>query len=272
MHNKLSTSLLLVAANVAVPAFAQFTMSMGVQSNQMEVESHTHLYIAPMPLNLDDHENNQQTNVGGELAAGYQFDYDPTYNVAIEIFGQLSNARVKVPVSPNGADELTIGSNAPVEDATMSVEWIAGVRMRPGYYVTPAVRLFLDGGVVWSNFELKQTDALQDYINGVPLLTHFDQSQTETLFGWRYGAGVEYNINEMMVLGLDYIITEFEHFDSDFVKDAVHQGSEIGQISASGFAKYTPTIHSLGLNFKVLFGGTQQSAPPPRQPNVMRDK
>ena len=275
----LSASALLLATGMAVPTFAQFTLSLGAQSNQLEISSHNQLFfsnfqphneqnIAQNNLNLNNSNNSQETNVGGELAAGYQFNYDATYNVAIEIFGQLSNTRVETPVAPNGIDVLTTLYSVPLADATASFEWLAGIRMRPGYYVTPAVRLFIDGGIVWGDFELEQSDALHHFVNAT-LATNFDQSQTETLVGWRYGAGVEYQFNEMMALGLDYIITEFDEFSSDFVEDAAAAGAIIYGSPINAHADYTPTMHTLGLNFKLLFGGTQKQT---SSPDVMMDK
>lgn len=280
----LAAATTLAITSIATPVFAQFTLSAGVQGTRMDVESESQrMLVIPnnkqstigpdtTTLLLDDSENNESTNVGGELAAGYQFNFANNLNIALEIFGQLSNTQVDTPVFANGSALLITKIGIPAQDATASFNWIAGLRARPGYYMTPKTRLFLDGGIVWGGFELEQAADVVNFFN-VNLPADFDRTETETLVGWRYGAGIEYKLTPSFVIGVDYIITEFEEFTSDTVEDfATFINSQLSQGGGSLTAnsEYQSTLHTAGLNFKYLFGASKVK--PPQRYYEMRDK
>jgi len=67
----LSTTALLVAASIATPSIAQWTISAGVQSAQLNVESDVDAYAPGSPFSFDRSRNDQDTSIGGELAVGY---------------------------------------------------------------------------------------------------------------------------------------------------------------------------------------------------------
>ncbi len=244
----LSTTALLITAGIAVPAFAQWTISAGVQSTQLEVESRFQSSLDSINGNQDYSRNDQATGIGGELAVGYQYNFDTTYNVALEAFGQLSDAQVRT----QGMDVDTTNGDFQLLDPQASITWIAGLRLRPGFFVTPSTRVFLDGGVVVGGLEVEQNDDLVATIASETGQT-LDEEDVTTLWGWRYGAGAEHKFTENFLVGLDYTITEFDDYKSEFAQDA----SSTSAVPGTQSVHYTPTLHTLGLNFKYLFGASR---------------
>ena len=86
----LSISALLITAGLTVPAFAEVTISVGVQSSELDVESRN--IVINHDVVIDRTESNNDTSVGGEVALGYQYDFATDYDLAIELFGQFSGA------------------------------------------------------------------------------------------------------------------------------------------------------------------------------------
>lgn len=242
MQNKtFSFTAILLVASISSPAFAQFTASLGVQSAELDVNTHTELnnVTADGVDALDGNATTTDIDIGGELALGYQFNFAHGRNIAFEAFGQLLASDTKV-------TPITGASFAALEnEATASFDWIAGLRVRPGYDVTPTIRVFLDGGIAWGGFEVEYEDG---FITANEFTPFGDDS--DTLFGWRYGAGMEYKFTKQFLIGVDYIITEFNELDADELADA--KGGL--HITSPVYTTYTPTLHTLGLNFKYLFG------------------
>lgn len=281
MHKRLlSTSALLLAAGFAVPAFAQVTVSLGVQSSQLFVESETTFLASDpkvvdpsiRPLNLADADDNQATDVGGELALGYQFNVNSIFNIALEGFGQLAATTVDTPIFPDGADvllsEIETGLTTPLQSAKATFNWLAGLRVRPGLYITPKTRVFVDGGVVWGGFELEQSRDTVDFLNAVSSFD-FDHKESKTLIGWRYGVGAEYDITDNFVVGVDYTVTGFDEFNSEFVEEFGEYATTTGLFgTVTSSASYVPTFHTLGLNFKYQFGAKREH----KQPHTYIDK
>ena len=263
----LSMSVLLIAAGLAVPAFAEFTLSVGVQSSELDVESRNKVMGPPNSgIDIDRTESNNDTSLGGEVALGYQYDFATDYDLAIELFGQFSGADTAVPIEADSLAPMFQQFGLPDEDAHASFDWMAGIRLRPGYNVTPSTRFFIDGGVLLGSFEMEYSDAMIEQVSNL-LTTNFASSETETLFGWRYGVGVEYKVTHNFMLGVDYAITEFNEFTSDFVEDAAAAALPQHQTHVDAESKYTPTFYTWGLNFKYAFGAKQ-----PKRHAEMKDK
>lgn len=275
----LSAAALLVAMGFTTSTLANFSLSVGIESVQMDIESHADRSIAVSGNDnglflFNDSEDNQSTGVGGEVALGYEYDITSEVNIGLEIFGQIDNTDVATPVYANYTDVFTTDIDAPVYDAIASFEWFAGARLRPGYYVTPTTRFFIDGGVVWGGFKLEQSTIVADYWNAV-LGTDFDRSEKETLVGWRYGAGVEHEITDNFAIGLDFIVTEFEKFESDTIEDVAALFTNPGNGDTTTIhaeSSYRPTLTTIGLNFKYIFGAKEIARQAPRQYYPMTDK
>ena len=248
----LSSTALLVAAGFATPTFAQFTISAGVQSTNMNVESEMNVSFISGTIITETSasSNNQETAVSGELAGGYQFNFNPTYNVALEVFAQQLNNSVNVPIFVDESDRISGNT------AKTSFDWIAGLRLRPGYNITPSTRVFVDGGVVWGGMEIDYDDD-----NGLGL---GGQEDAETLSGWRYGAGFEHAFLYNFMIGVDYTVTQFSEMHAEKAEQAFHE-----QKNGSGSTSFedSATLKTLGLNFKYLFGAQK-----PARHYEMRDK
>lgn len=245
----LSTCVLIGSSILAIPALADFTISAGIQSTTMDVHSNMNVTEPPgmgdpdsFPIN--GFEDDFDTDVSGELAVGYQYDFDDTYNIALELYGQLLAPQVVVPFYAGDNNDF---SNDAVHT---SFDWITGLRLRPGYYVTPSTRFFIDGGVALGNFKAEYPNELTfSDDRGITVFpTH--SSETSTLWGWRYGVGIEHEIDENFLIGVDYTITQFNEMNATVVSDTLLDPS-LGFEQAS--MMYTPKLSTLGLNFKYLF-------------------
>ena len=166
MYKKLlSTSTLLIAASAATSSFAQVTLSLGVQSSELDIETQNEMFIPVDGININRTESNNNTGLGGELALGYQYDFNPTFDIAVELFGQLSGAETKTPLTADSGGTFFSAAHVPFKDSVASFDWIAGLRLRPGYNLTHSTRLFVDGGIVLGGFEVTHNDQTVDAIN-----------------------------------------------------------------------------------------------------------
>ncbi len=152
-------------------------------------------------------DNNELRN---ELAVGYQFGFNEDYHLALEVFGQKNMPYSNLPVGAYyNADEQTPIDDPELlqEDARNDFDWTTGIRLRPGYNVTKNTRLFLDGGVVWGDFSMELTELDSARMGPVDEL-----ASSNTVRGWRYGAGIEHHIPHARAfsLVLDYSMTDFE--------------------------------------------------------------
>ncbi len=156
---------------------------------------------------------NRSNEFRNEMAVGYQYGFNDEYNVAFEVFGQKNPTETRVSNYSYDLEESTpIDTNEiwGLSDGRADLDWATGIRLRPGYNVTKNTRLFLDGGVVWGDFSMELTDS-----SGAVGAAQFGNDaaiQTDTLRGWRYGAGLEHHLESISHLSLvfDYSMTEFE--------------------------------------------------------------
>lgn len=160
---------------------------------------------------------NRSNEFRNELAMGYQFGFNETYHVALEVFGQKKPTENRVNNHAYELDEQTpVDTNElwGLNDGRADLDWATGVRLRPGYNVTQNTRIFLDGGVVWGDFNMELTDS-SNAVGAAQFDT--DTNANDLLRGIRYGAGLEHHLQSMnnLSLVLDYSMTEFDAASSD---------------------------------------------------------
>ncbi len=159
------------------------------------------------------HNSNEFRN---EFAVGYQFGFNDSYNLGLELFSQKNPGELRVNNYALNSEEATPADIQEIwglNDGRADLDWAGGVRLRPGYNVTGTTRLFLDGGIVWGDFSMELTDA-----TGATALPFGDENMpTDTLRGLRYGAGIEHHVrsNSNLSLVLDYSMTEFESMNAN---------------------------------------------------------
>lgn len=87
---------------------------------------------------------------------------------------------------------LVFGANA----VDASLDWMAGARVRAGYFATPQLLLFAMIGAAWADFDLPVTGP-----GGGP--------GSETFAGIQFGGGAEMALSERWSARFDYLYTNF---------------------------------------------------------------
>lgn len=189
--------------------------------------------------------NNQPSSItfgdsgyGGEAMLGYfmrfgeedEDEYD--WQVALEIaFDAAGNSMEYTYAGPLFVPQL---------DSETHLEYSYGVRLLPGYFVSPRTLLFVDLGLTWGHFE---TTFLETF---GPDFGTYNES-TDNLFGFRYGLGMEHFFTDEFSLGLEYAITSYENYH------VTSTGFEenVGIVPVDN--KYQPTVSTGSLEFKYYF-------------------
>jgi opacity protein-like surface antigen len=220
----------------------------------------TLLFVGTLSVNAlaDDSITNRSNELRNELAVGYQFGFNDTYNVAFEVFGQKSPTETtRIMHSSYGIDEPTPVDNNEIwglDDNRADLDWATGVLLRPGYNITNTTRLFLEGGVVWGDFSMELTDSSNGV--GAAQLSNADLVQNDTLRGLRYGAGIEHHLKSInnLSLVLDYSMTEFESSSSTMPNGmAVATADDFDSADALNAPAYQQVMFSVKAEFDPGF-------------------
>ncbi|MGE0767515.1 MAG: outer membrane protein [Hyphomicrobiaceae bacterium] len=116
---------------------------------------------------------------------------------------QIGRAVLGVEADIGTGDFGTSDSNA-AGALQSSLNAIGSLRARYGYLLTPALMIYGTAGVAWADMDFKVVG---------------DSTQSETFFGYQYGAGAEFAISERVALRLEYIFTDLD------AERVVHTGS-----------------------------------------------
>jgi opacity protein-like surface antigen len=235
-------SLFIITVFSSLSVFADFSLSAGVQSSTIDVRTNMHV-VENDGFNIVGYEDDFDTDISGELALGYQYDFDETYNLALELYGQLVSSQA---ISPFYAGDNNDYSN---DEISTSFDWIAGLRLRPGYYITSNTRFFIDGGVALTRFKAEYPSSLTSSDHRDVTIYPTASSESSTLWGWRYGLGIEHEIDDNFIIGVDYAITQFDEMNASVVGNTLETDPNIATASMA----YTPKLSTLGLNFKYMF-------------------
>lgn len=163
------------------------------------------LALPALAGDVSKHKNEMRN----EMALSYLYGFNDTYHVAFEVFGQ-KNGNDRLDSSLLSVNERTPQDENEIwgnDDVRADFDWTTGVRLRPGMNVTPTTRLFLDSGVVWGDFSMELTNLNSGAFSGSDEL-----EASDTLRGFRYGAGIEQHLPYVNALSLvlDYSMTQFE--------------------------------------------------------------
>ena len=115
-----------------------------------------------------------------------------------------------------------------VSGGTLSVnsDWMASIRVRAGYLMSPDTLLYATAGVAWANFDTE--------LSGISGST----SSSETMAGFVIGAGIEHHFTEDWAARLEYAYT-------DFGSRTIRNGTQVASLD--------PDIHAIKLAFVYRF-------------------
>lgn len=130
----------------------------------------------------------EQSGLTGAIYAGYNW--------------QIGRAVLGVEADLGTGDFGTSDSNA-VGTLQTSLNAMGSLRARYGYLLTPALLVYGTAGIALADIDFKVVG---------------DSTESQTFFGYQYGAGAELAISEHVALRLEYIYTGFE------AEQVVHTG------------------------------------------------
>lgn len=151
--------------------------------------------------------DNNGSGVTAGFHAGYNWQFAPTWVVGLEGDWSWANAKgtLTQPWLLNPGGGVVAGSFT-----TMStkLDWLASIRGRLGFLVTPSLLVYGTAGVGFGDF--KYTAANSNGLVGVAnYTTAFSSSTTET--GWVAGGGVEWAFWEHWSVRAEYLHYGFDH-------------------------------------------------------------
>ena len=140
----------------------------------------------------------------GGVITGYNWQYD---NFVFGVEGDF--------VGANLTASQTFGDS--VVDPT--VDWMAGVRGRLGFLVTPDLLLFGTVGYGWAGIDL-------------PVSGAFGGPGSETFSGWQFGGGGEFRFDENWSLRVDYQYTDLDAQTVTYSDRSITYDPDIHQVRA----------------------------------------
>jgi len=133
----------------------------------------------------------QDNSVVGGVHAGYNWQFAPTWVAGIEADWSWTDAKSSFSQPWVRSDTGAVRPNT-LATMSLSEDWIATVRGRIGYLVTPATLVYFTGGVAWSKFDYTG-NSHNELITSATQLPFVAQSQfSATKPGYVLGGGLEY--------------------------------------------------------------------------------
>lgn len=140
---------------------------------------------------------------GGDIGS-FSFDQDGFLaSIYAGYNWQIGRSVLGVEADIGTGDFGTSDSNG-IGGLETSLNAIGSLRARYGYLLTPALLIYGTAGVAWADMDFKVVG---------------DSTQSETLFGYQYGAGAELAVSDRVTLRLEYIYTDLD------AERIVHAGS-----------------------------------------------
>lgn len=145
------------------------------------------------PISLDPPEDGSIDAEGvlGGLHAGYNLQ---TGNLVFGIEGDAELTDMD-----GDTDVLRQVEDPPVATQEKEYDWLASLRLRAGYAMDRAL-VYATGGLAVGDVDM--SFALLD--------GSFDESETETAFGWTVGGGLEYAVTDNLSVRVEYRYTDLE--------------------------------------------------------------
>jgi outer membrane immunogenic protein len=185
--------------------------------------------------------------VGG-VHAGYNWQFAPTWVAGIEGDWSWTNAKASFN-QPWVSTAIGLRPDARAS-VSLSEDWLATVRGRIGYLVTPAALVYFTGGAAWAKFDYDGNS------HNEPTHTPFlAQSQfSETKPGYVLGGGLEYAFSPNWSARAEYL---YYHFNTDAavtVQDStgnfVNPPNAVGPTTFSWTGGTTINVVRAGVSYK----------------------
>jgi outer membrane immunogenic protein len=183
------------------------------------------------------------------LQLGYNWQFNRSVVLGIEgdiqWTGQKGSTSFGCPgVSCNAGMTAIAVAAAPVNvgDYSQKLTWLATIRPRLGYTVTPTILAYVTGGVAFGH--IKTDGTISGFTAaGLPTSASFGSSTTKT--GWTVGGGVEGQIWGRWTAKLEYLYVDLGHVDNTALLPL-----NSTPLRAEFSSKITDHILRAGLNYR----------------------
>lgn len=139
------------------------------------------------------------TGVIAQLFAGWDAQFTPTWDAAVEVFGNIESSKIS-------ASETNYRGTGLNVSATESLKGNVGAALEPGLHINQNTRVYGKAGVVWGEFASTSSSP-----NG-PGALGFSGVLRKTVFGCIFGAGIESTFGKGMAVRVEYDHTEYNAF------------------------------------------------------------
>ena len=130
---------------------------------------------------------------------------------------------------------------------TLDTDWLATIRGRLGYAVTPMTLLYVTGGGALTS--LKVSNSISDNAASLGFTTGSGgANHSEIKLGWTIGGGAEFALDSHWTLKAEYLYVDFGavSVNSTFTSPGTSRGAN----SFGSQADLTANIARMGLNYK----------------------
>jgi outer membrane immunogenic protein len=181
---------------------------------------------------------NASSAVGG-VHAGYNWQFSPTWVAGLEGDWSWTHASG----SFNQLWPVTIGLPTPGISTTMSstLDWLASIRGRLGYLISPTLLAYVTGGAAWGKFDYSANAS--DLLIGPPAYIA-SAAFSNTAAGYVVGGGLEWAMTTNWFLRTEYL---YYHLDSSQTVVVVPPGSVSSTFIWSNTSVY---VGRVGLSYK----------------------
>jgi outer membrane immunogenic protein len=231
------------APPMAAPIYNWTGWYIGLNAGAASSDVNFDVIASAAPPTTDVHRFSDQSRKTGWLAGG-QIGYN--YQTGISVFGIEADAqwvgnRV---TSDTVFDPFFHGKGHAAFSS--NIEWLATVRARAGVAATPALLVYVTGGVAFGGFNTRYQNAGLGAAFTAPLINSY--SGTETRVGWTAGFGAEYALGGGWSVKGEYLRASFD--DHSFTVPFIPQGTPL-----SGPVRVNRDLDIIraGINYK--FGG-----------------
>jgi outer membrane immunogenic protein len=142
----------------------------------------------------------------GGVHGGYNWQFAPTWVAGIE--ADWTGTEAKASFTQPWVNTVTgVRPNA-LASMSLNTDWLASVRGRIGYLVTPAALVYFTGGAAWAKFDYAGRSLNET-------ATFIAQTQfTETKPGYVLGGGLEYAFARNWSARAEYLYYHFNNTDA----------------------------------------------------------
>ncbi len=182
--------------------------------------------------NVSSSADGGEVGLNSFLLAGYGWTFPNKVFLGAEIFGTLTNAPVTLNTTSSGVDALTGATTSGNANVNMTLDGTYGVRVLPGYQVTPSSVVYGIVGYSRAHTDTSTTNNLTTALDGGS--TGYDLSSSNHYWfnGLQLGLGSMISVTDNIALRGDLIWTGYQEktLNSNTTSNAI--GSAQGSVTA----------------------------------------